>query len=89
MNDAINATLSRTLLTSGATLLSVIILTWLGGSGLRDFGLIIFIGIIVGTFSSIFIAAPIALWWSSRKGGSIREDVLATTAKAEAMSAAP
>ena len=89
MNEAINATLSRTLLTSGATLISVAILTFLGGSGLRDFGFIIFIGIIVGTFSSIFIASPIALWWSSRKGGSIREDVLASTVKAETAAAAP
>ena len=89
MNEAINATLSRTLLTSGATLISVAILTFLGGSGLRDFGFIIFIGIIVGTFSSIFIASPIALWWSSRKGGSIREDVLASAAKAESIAAAP
>ena len=89
MNEAINATLSRTLLTSGATLISVLILTFLGGSGLRDFGFIIFIGIIVGTFSSIFIASPIALWWSSRKGGSIREDVLASTVKAESAAAAP
>ena len=89
MNEAINATLSRTLLTSGATLISVAILTFLGGSGLRDFGFIIFIGIIVGTFSSIFIASPIALWWSSRKGGSIREDVLASAVKAETAAAAP
>jgi len=89
MNDAINATLSRTLLTSGATLISVLILTFLGGSGLRDFGFIIFIGIIVGTFSSIFIASPIALWWSNRKGSSLREDVRASAAKAESISAAP
>ena len=89
MNEAINATLSRTLLTSGATLISVAILAFLGGSGLRDFGIIIFIGIIVGTFSSIYIASPIALWWSNRKGSNLREDVLASTVKAESMSAAP
>lgn len=89
MNEAINATLSRTLLTSSATLVSVAILGILGGSALRDFGVIIFIGIIVGTFSSIFIASPVVLWWSNRKGGSIREEVLATTAKAESISAAP
>ncbi len=89
LNDAVNATLSRTLLTSGATLMSVAILAIVGGSALRDFGIIIFIGIIVGTFSSIFIASPIVLWWSNRRGGNIREAVLATTAKAEAMSAAP
>ncbi len=89
LNEAVNATLSRTLLTSGATLISVAILAIVGGSALRDFGVIIFIGIIVGTFSSIFIASPVVLWWSNRKGGNIREAVLATTAKAESMSAAP
>jgi len=89
MNEAINATLSRTLLTSSATLLSVAILGFLGGAALRDFGIIIFIGIIVGTFSSIFIASPVVLWWSKRRGVSIREDVRATIAKAESMSAAP
>ncbi|MGL4399998.1 MAG: protein translocase subunit SecF, partial [Luteolibacter sp.] len=60
-----------------------------GGSGLRDFGFIIFIGIVIGTFSSIFIAAPVVLWWSNRKGGSLQEDVLASAAKAESISAAP
>ena len=89
MNDAINATLSRTLLTSSVTLISVAILAFLGGTALRDFGVIIFIGIVVGTFSSIFIASPVVLWWSKRKGVSVREDVLATVAKAESMSAAP
>ena len=89
MNEAINATLSRTLLTSGATLISVAILAFLGGSGLRDFGVIIFIGIVVGTFSSIFIASPVVLWWSNRKGGNLHEDVLASAAKAESISAAP
>jgi SecD/SecF fusion protein len=89
MNESINATLSRTLLTSTATLLSVLILSIMGGTALRDFGFIIFIGIIIGTFSSIFIASPVVLWWSKRGGRSIREDVLATAAKEEALSAAP
>lgn len=89
MNDAINATLSRTLLTSGATLISVGILAFLGGTALRDFGEIIFIGIVVGTFSSIFIASPIVLWWSHRKGVNIRDDIRAAVAKSEAISAAP
>jgi SecD/SecF fusion protein len=89
MNEAVNATLSRTLLTSGATLISVAILAFLGGSALRDFGIIIFIGIIVGTFSSIFIASPVVLWWSNRKGENIRDTVLASAARAESISAAP
>jgi SecD/SecF fusion protein len=89
MNDAINATLSRTILTSGATLVSVGILAFLGGSGLRDFGIIIFFGIVIGTFSSIFIASPVVLWWSNRKGGNLHKEVLASAAKAESISAAP
>ncbi len=90
MNESVNATLSRTLLTSGATLISVAILAFLGrGSDLHNFGFIIFIGIIVGTFSSIFIASPIVLWWSNRKGGSLHQDVIASAAKAESIAAAP
>ncbi len=89
MNEAINATLSRTVLTSSATLISVAILAFLGGDALADFGFIIFIGIIVGTFSSIFIASPIVLWWSNRKGGSLHQDVLSSAAKAESIAAAP
>lgn len=89
MNDAINATLSRTVITSGATLISVAILAILGGDALADFGFIIFIGIVVGTFSSIFIASPIVLWWSNRKGGSLHRDVLASATKAESIAAAP
>ena len=89
MNDAVNATLSRTLLTSSATLMSVAILAILGGSALRDFGIIIFIGIVVGTFSSIFIASPVVLWWSNRTGRSIRTEVLDTQARAASLEAAP
>ncbi len=89
MNEAINATLSRTLITSGTTITTVAILTIFGGAALRDFGLIILIGIIVGTFSSIFVASPIVLWWSKRSGRSIREEVLETTARAEAAAQAP
>lgn len=89
MNEAINSTLSRTVITSGTTLITVAILTVFGGAALRDFGLIILIGIVVGTFSSIFIASPIVLWWSSSKGRSIRDEVLEAEAKAEEMAAAP
>ena len=89
MNEAINATLSRTLITSGTTITTVAILTIFGGAALRDFGLIILVGITVGTFSSIFVASPIVLWWSKRRGRSIREEVLETTARAEAAAQAP
>ncbi len=89
MNEAINATLSRTVITSGTTLITVVILTIFGGAALRDFGLIILIGIVVGTFSSIFIASPIVLWWSNSKGRSIRDEVMEAEAKAEEIATAP
>lgn len=89
MNEAINATLSRTILTSGATLISVSILAFLGGASLRDFGLVIFIGIVIGTFSSIFIASPVVLWWSSRKGQNLRDTVLTKELKETAVEVLP
>jgi SecD/SecF fusion protein len=89
MNEAINATLSRTVLTSATTIITVAILSFFGGSNLEDFSITILIGLIVGTYSSIFVAAPIVYWWSSRKGGDLREAVLATEIQAEAAAAAP
>ncbi len=70
MNDSINQTLSRTILTSTVTLIPILCLFFLGGSVLRDFSLAIIIGVVVGTYSSIFIAAPIVLWWTRARGGS-------------------
>ncbi len=55
---AINSTLTRTLITSGTTLATVCCLLWLAGVPLYGFSIALFIGILVGTFSSIFIAAP-------------------------------
>jgi len=74
MNASINETLSRTLLTSGCTLLSVAALYFFGGPVLHDFAFAILIGIVVGTYSSIFIASPIVLWWSGHKGGNLRTE---------------
>ncbi len=76
MNASINETLSRTLLTSGCTFLSVASLFFFGGPVLRDFAFSMLIGIVVGTYSSIFIAAPIVLWWSGHKGKSLRSEVI-------------
>lgn len=70
MNESINQTLSRTLLTSGVTLIPILCLFFFGGSVLRDFSLAIIIGVVVGTYSSIFIASPIVLWWTKARGGS-------------------
>ncbi|MGH8134990.1 MAG: protein translocase subunit SecF [Steroidobacteraceae bacterium] len=61
MDTAINETLSRTLLTSGSTALVVVALVLFGGEALRPFGLALLIGIIVGTYSSIYVAGALAL----------------------------
>ena len=61
MDAAINETLSRTLLTSGSTALVVVALVLFGGEALRPFGLALLIGIIVGTYSSIYVAGALAL----------------------------
>jgi len=63
VNDSINQTLSRTILTSGLTLLSVISLYLFGGEVLNGFALALLIGIIIGSYSSIGIASPIMIWW--------------------------
>ena len=65
-DNALNETLSRTILTSGTTLL-VVIATWVLGSGpIKDFAFALFIGITVGTYSSLFIATPAFLWINKR-----------------------
>lgn len=76
MNSAINETLGRTILTGGTTLLSVGALYFFGGAVLRDFSFAILVGILVGTYSSIFVASPIVLWWTKLRGKSIRREVL-------------
>jgi SecD/SecF fusion protein len=78
MNHALNKTLGRTLLTSSTTLLTVLVLFLFGGPGLRNFALTLIVGLVVGTYSSIFIAAPIVLWWARRSGTNLRREVLDT-----------
>jgi SecD/SecF fusion protein len=75
MNASINETLSRTLLTSGVTLLCMLALWIFGGAVLADFAFTIVIGIVVGTYSSIFIASPIVLWWTNFRKGNLRKEV--------------
>ena len=70
MNESINQTLSRTILSSTFTLIPILCLFLFGGAVLRDFSLAIIIGVVVGTYSSIFIASPIVLWWTRARGGS-------------------
>ena len=65
INDSINQTLSRTIISSGTTFLTVLALYLFGGEVLRGFAFTMVIGIIVGTYSTIFIASPIVVWWDS------------------------
>jgi SecD/SecF fusion protein len=62
-NLSINQTLSRTLLTSITTLLTIIMLVLFGGGAINDFAVALLIGVMVGTYSSIFIATPVVLMW--------------------------
>lgn len=66
VNDAINETLSRTIITSGTTLIVVLVLLIFGGEVLRGFSFALLIGVIVGTYSSIFIAGPTVLGFNSK-----------------------
>lgn len=61
LNRSINETLPRTVLTGGTTMATLFALFTLGGETIRDFALILFIGILIGTFSSIFVASPVLL----------------------------
>ncbi len=72
MNQSINETLGRTILTSGTTILAVGALYFIGGEVLRDFAFVILVGIFVGTYSSLFIAAAVVLWWSRLCGKPLR-----------------
>ena len=67
INSSINQTLSRTLLTSGTTLLVVLALFFFGGEIIHDFSFALLVGIFVGTYSSIFIASVFLVYWASRK----------------------
>ena len=70
MNDSINETLSRTIMTGGLTFLTVLSLLILGGDVLRGFAFVMTVGIIVGTYSSVYVASPFALLWEKHFGSS-------------------
>jgi preprotein translocase subunit SecF len=73
LNRSVNETLSRTLLTSLNTLATVLCLLFLGGEVIFGFALAMVIGIVVGTYSSIFVAAPILLFLEQRYGGGTKD----------------
>ena len=74
INRAINECLNRTVLTSGTTMLVVLSLIFLGGEVIRDFAVALLIGIIVGTYSSAFVASPIVVEWHNRREAKARRN---------------
>ena len=81
INDSVNQTISRTVMTSGTTLLAVSTLYVLGGEGVHGFAFSMLVGVLAGTYSSIVIASPILLW------GDKTKHRLAETAVAETVPA--
>jgi preprotein translocase subunit SecF len=69
LNDSLNQTLTRTIISNGTTFLAVLGLFLFGGEVLRGFGFAMVIGIVVGTYSTLFIAVPLVNWWYRRQGG--------------------
>jgi preprotein translocase SecF subunit len=66
VNRAVNETLSRTILTGGTTLIVLLFLFFMGGEVIHDFAFALIIGIVIGTYSSIFIGAPLVVDWKQR-----------------------
>jgi preprotein translocase subunit SecF len=77
INASVNQTLSRTVMASGLTFLSVVALWLLGPDTLNGFAFCLVVGILVGTYSSVFIASPLVIWWNNWRGGAIPETATA------------
>lgn len=75
INHSINVTLGRTMMTSGTTLLVLLALVLLGGSSIFGFSLVMTIGVVIGTLSSLFIAGPIMLYYHNRELGQHEKEV--------------
>jgi preprotein translocase subunit SecF len=90
VNRSINQTLSRTILTSGLTFLTVLVLFIMGGDVLRSFSFALVVGILVGTYSSFGIAAPLVVAWNHWRGqGAVPVSGSAAGTKARTGEAAP
>jgi preprotein translocase subunit SecF len=80
INKSINQTLSRTILTSGLTFLTALSLFLFGGSVLNAFSFALVVGIIIGTYSTIFIASPVLVFWQNFLEGRKRTAAVAVAA---------
>ena len=72
MNDAVNQTLSRTILTSLTIFFSTAILLFFGGKVLEDFAFVLFVGVITGTYSTIYVAGALVVDWTRYVEGRLR-----------------
>ena len=82
LNESINATLSRTVMTSVTTLLALLALYFMGGEVIRDFSFAMIWGVVIGTYSSICLAVPLLLHLNVRRGPVAGEDGEATAEEA-------
>jgi preprotein translocase subunit SecF len=96
-NDSINETMSRTVITNGTAFLTVLALVLFGGEVLRSFSWALLIGIIVGTYSTIYVASPVMLWWEAWKarkrtvmtGAKVSSDAVTSAETAGAAGVSP
>jgi SecD/SecF fusion protein len=77
VNRSLNLTLSRTIITGGTTLLTAITLILVTGGDVNDIAVTLLVGVITGTFSSLYIASPIFFWWhkGDRKHVEAQHDI--------------
>jgi preprotein translocase subunit SecF len=88
-NNSINQTLSRTIITSGLVLLSVLALVIFGGEVLFSFSIALLIGVTFGTYSTVAIASPIAIWWEDKIGSAkVAKTVQVETKKEDRLASA-
>ena len=78
VNASINQALSRTILTSGTVFITSVILYFLGGPGIHAFAFAMTVGVIAGTYSSVYIAAPVLLWMKKRSAPMAASKALVT-----------
>ncbi|MEE9591414.1 MAG: protein translocase subunit SecF, partial [Thermodesulfobacteriota bacterium] len=72
INRSINEVLRRTIVTSVTTLMVLLALIYFGGEVIHDFSLALFLGVLIGTYSSVFVASPLLLIWKGKRGKLIR-----------------
>jgi SecD/SecF fusion protein len=88
MNEAICKTLSRTLLTGPTALAPMVMLLFMGNPAMKEFALPMVIGVLLGTYSSIFIASPLVLWLAERSKVDLKSQVKDAHDRAQALEAA-